>query len=164
MGVGKHRAAAISALATGVIVLVAWGHSMGQEPDEIRAARDQLRGEWVATRIRAGEDRLAEGPAVSSCRVEFDGKAVAFRGMIEGVDARGAFLIDPASRPRRIDLKMDRGWVVGIYELEGDTLTLCITPIALPERLGVPGRDRPARIRPAEGHHIYEFRRAGPGG
>jgi len=162
MSVVKHRAAAVAILAAGVVALVAWGRSQANETAEIRAARDRLQGRWVATLVQAGANQKTGGDA-AGCRIAFDGKAVAFRDMIGGLGGRGTYLIDPQGDAGKIDLKLDAGWSIGVFELSDDRLGLAVNPLALPERLGVPTRGRPRRVHPGEGCLIYAFRRADPG-
>jgi hypothetical protein len=162
MSVGKHRVAAVSILAAGVVALIAWGRSQADETAEIRAVRDQFEGRWVAALVQAGGNRKVGG-AASDCRIQFEGKSVSFRGMIGGIDARGTYLIAPKGVPGTIDLKLDAGWSIGVFAVAGDRLALTINALALPERLGVPTRGRPDGIRAGEGFHLYVFRRAEPG-
>jgi uncharacterized protein (TIGR03067 family) len=159
MSVRNHRIAAVSILVAGVVVLIAWGRSMAIDSDRVRAVRDQFQGAWVASLVQAGANRTAEGKAAEGCRVEFDGKAVVFHRMVDDIDASGTFYLDP-SLDGRVDFKLDAGWIVGLFELSGDTLTLCLNPFAPPERLGVPTIPRARKLRSDEHRHLYVFRRA----
>ncbi len=161
MSVGKHRVVAVSILAVGTLTLLAWGRSMAHDPVGIQSVRDRLRGAWVATKVEAGGKQKAEVDAAAT-RVEFAGKEVAFRSLIEGGDAHGTYFVDPAAKPAKIDFKLDAGWVVGVYRLSADELTLCVNPLALPERLGVPTRYRPRQLGAGKDHHRYVFRKATP--
>ena len=158
MSVRNHRIAAVSILAAGLVVLLAWGRSMAVDSDEVRAVRDQFRGAWVASLVQAGPNRKVEGKAAEGCRVEFEGNAVVFRGMVDDVEARGTFYLDP-SLDGRVDFKLDAGWIIGLFEVSGDTLTLCMNPFAPPERLGVPTLARPRKLHSDEHRHLYIFRR-----
>jgi hypothetical protein len=163
MSVAKHRLAAVSILVTGVVILVAWGRSQANETAAIRTIRDQFQGRWVATLIDAGDHRKVEGPMASSCGIEFDGKSVLFRQMIGGSDARGTYLIQRRNDSARIDLKLDAGWQIGIFEVGPDRLALAVNALALPERLAAPSRGRPTYFGGGKGQHLYVFRRAMPG-
>jgi uncharacterized protein (TIGR03067 family) len=49
---------------------------------------------------------------------------------LDGQRVEGRFQLDPASRPKAIDVTFQLGnaaSMVGIYELDGDNWTLCIT-------------------------------------
>lgn len=162
MSVRNHRIAAVTFLMTGTLILAAWGRSQANDPAKVRAVRDRLDGAWVATSVQAGARGTRSGAEAAGTRVEFDGKTVVFRGLIEGGDARGTYFVDPASSPPRVDFKLDAGWVIGVYELTEDGLTLNVVPLALPERLGVPTRYRPPGVEADKDHNRYVFRRAMP--
>jgi uncharacterized protein (TIGR03067 family) len=163
MSLRNHRIAAISIVAAEIVVLFAWGRSMGNDSADVRAIRDKLQGSWVASLVQAGDHRKAEGPAGSGCRVEFDGKSVVFHGLIGDIDARGTYYIEPSAHPDWVDFKLDAGWIVGIYEVDGDTLKVAMNAFALPERLGVPTQFRPRKLHGGDGRHYYVFRKAMPG-
>ncbi len=163
MSLRNHRIAAVSIVAAEIVVLLVWGRSMGNDAPDVRAVRDRFQGAWVATLVQAGENRKAEGKAVEHCRVEFDGKSVVFHGLVDDIDARGTYYIEPSTHPDWVDFKLDAGWIVGIFEVKDDTLQLSMNPFALPERLGVPTRYRPRKLHPGEDRHYYVFRRAKPG-
>jgi uncharacterized protein (TIGR03067 family) len=158
MSVRKHRIAALSILVSGVIVLLAWGRSMAIDSGEILMVREKFQGPWVASSIKAGVLREVKGDEAEACSVVFDGKAATFRGMVGNIDASGTFYIE-SSHPGWIDLKLDAGWIVGIYQIEGETLKLCLNPFAGPERLGIPTLSRPRDFDPGERRHVYVFRK-----
>ncbi len=162
MSVGKHRVAALAILATGTLGVFAWGRSMDVDPPEVQAVRDRLDGAWVATRVQADANGAGGTATAAPARVEFAGRAVVFRGLVEGMDGRGTYYIEPDKSPDWIDMKLDAGWIVGLFHLDGDRLTLCLNPLAQPERLGVPNRPRARAIGPATGRNYYVFRRAKP--
>jgi uncharacterized protein (TIGR03067 family) len=159
MSVRRHRIVAVSILAGGVIVLLAWGRTMAVDSGEVRVAREKFQGTWVASSIKAGVLRPLEGSEAEACSVTFDGKSVAFRGMVDNINASGTFYIE-AAHPAWVDFKLDAGWIVGVYQFDGETLKLCLNPFAAPERLGVPTLPRPRDFDPGERRHLYVFRRA----
>ena len=110
--------------------------------------------------MEEGENLKLEGKAAESCQVEFDGNKVVFRELIGGFNARGTFFFERPKAGAKIDFKLDAGWIIGIYEVDGDTLKLCLNAFSLPERLGVPTRYRPRKLKPGEDRHYYVFRRA----
>ena len=159
MSVRKHRIAAVTLLVGEVIGLVAWGQSMAYESTEVRAVRDRFRGAWVASSIEVGELGQVKRSKLEGCSVVFDGKAVAFRGLVGGIDAKGTFYVE-ASHPNWVDFKLDAGWIVGIFAFENDTLKVCVNPFGPPERLGVPTIPRPRRFDPTGHRFVYVFRRS----
>jgi len=162
MSVREHRIAAVTFLVTGTLIVFAWGRSQANESGEIRAARGRLEGRWIATSVRASARGERSGPDAARTGIDFDGRNVVFRGLIEGGDARGTYLIDPKARPPRVDFKLDAGWVIGVYEATGDRLILNVVPLALPEQLGVPTRYRPRSVGADKDHNRYAFRRGTP--
>jgi uncharacterized protein (TIGR03067 family) len=162
MSVRNHRIAAVSILAAGVVVLFAWGRSMAVDYPEIQADRNQLQGVWSATLIEVGEHSKLEGESAEACRVEFDGKKVAFHHLIDDIDARGTYLVERSKDLSKVDFKLDAGWLVGVYEVKGETLKLCLNPFSLPERLGVPTRPRPKSLKSGDGRHFYTFHKVAP--
>ena len=119
-------------------------------------ARAELQGEWVAVSLQkdgtpvqvepdtiryvfVGNTIINTGPAVSSVRIPYQ--------------------VDPAKKPRQIDLQFSGGaigpWVAqGIYRLEEHTLTLCY---------GGPNVGRPTEFtaRPGEGRTLLVLKRPG---
>ena len=158
MNVRKHRIAAVTILVGEILGLVAWGRSMAHESAGVRAVRDRIDGHWLASAIEVGGFGQVEGARAAACSAVFDGKTVAFRDLVGGINARGTYYIE-SSHPGWIDLKLDAGWIVGRYQLEGDTLTLCLNPFAPPEQLGVPTLPRPRRIDPSGRRFVYVFQR-----
>ena len=163
MNLRNHRIAATSIVAAEIVVLLIWGRSMGNDSVDVQAVRNKFQGAWVASLVQAGDHRKVEGLAAEHCRVVFDGKSVVFHGLIDDIDARGTYLIDPSANPGKVDFKVDAGWIIGVYEVSGDSLKLCVNAFAPPERLGVPTRYRPRKLHPGDDRHYYIFRRANPG-
>ena len=77
--------------------------------------------------------------------------------MVGHIDASGTFYIE-AAHPGWIDFKLDAGWIVGLYQFDGETLKLCLNPFAPPERLGVPTLPRPKGFYSGDVRHVYVFR------
>jgi uncharacterized protein (TIGR03067 family) len=157
LSVRNHRIAAISILLVGVFLVLALGQSMARDSSEIQAVRDRLQGVWVASLAEEGEHLKLEGKAAEPCQVEFDGDKVVFRELIGGFNARGTYFFERPKAGAKIDFKLDAGWIIGIYEVEGDTLKLCLNAFSLPERLGVPTRPQPKKFQSGNGRHIYVF-------
>jgi uncharacterized protein (TIGR03067 family) len=70
------------------------------------------------------------------------------------VAGRWRLTLDPSKSPRAIDLKEDRGnsLLLGVYELEGDTLTLCYGSVGR-------AKGRPADLKARQGVCIEVLRR-----
>ncbi len=108
--------------ALGVIGLV---HLLADEPKSDDKAK--LQGVWKVTSLESqGEKAPAE--AASGVRFVFDGDKLVIQ---QGDDGRTAaeFKLNSAVTPKTIDLTNaeEKKTVLGIYELDGDTLKLCLT-------------------------------------
>ena len=119
---------------------------------------DQLRmleGEWRFVALQVdGVDMPAA--ASSSSLILIDGDH--FRTESPGANYDGVFTIDAAVEPMRIDIEFVEGpeagnWSYGIFELNGDQLTIC---------LGLTGASRPSGFstKPGSGHALERLRRA----
>ena len=162
MSVARHRIAASAILLFASLALVAVGRTMTQDSPEVANVRSLLDGKWVATRVEASQSVVAQGANAANTSVEFAGHLVHFQGLVEGVNAQGTYVIDPSTQRGNVDFKVDAGWMLGIYSLQGDELTLCVNALKLPEQLGVPTRGRPEGLHQAPGRYLYQFRRATP--
>jgi uncharacterized protein (TIGR03067 family) len=91
--------------------------------------QEKIQGVWkILSEVENGTD----APPRRNVRVRFQFTADKFI-ITEGDDKRqGAYKLDPARRPSTIELVADDGpnkgkKALGIYQLSGDTLTLCLT-------------------------------------
>lgn len=132
------------------------------EPPSTEAARAELarhQGTWAVTSFVREGKATPDEVARSIVRV-VEGDHVVWKR--EGKSFAGTGLsLDPAASPAAIDVIPDGGrtrgeHVLGIYRLEGDTLTICMSD---------PGRPRPTAFEaPAKsGHTLMTFRRVKPG-
>jgi uncharacterized protein (TIGR03067 family) len=95
-------------------------------PDPLVIESERLQGTWavVATEYRG---RGLSGEGLNSQKVVFDGDAVTFHDAGKATKLR--YKLDPTKEPRAIDFYplegKVKGPILGIYELDGDTLRLC---------------------------------------
>ncbi len=111
--------------------------------DDVKKELDRLKGKWTVV------------------SVERDGKALAnFKDGVRTMDGEkytlapktgaalmGTFKIDPGKKPKVMDMMPADGQykgktLLGIYELDGDTLKICF---------GEPGKDRPSEFTSTAG-------------
>jgi uncharacterized protein (TIGR03067 family) len=98
--------------------------SLGPDPGAAEAAK--LQGTWavLATEFRG---RGVPGQGLDSQKVVFDGDTVTFHD--GGKATKMRYKLDPTLKPRAIDYVppegKEKGPILGIYELDGDTLRLC---------------------------------------
>ena len=124
---------------------------------EVRKELKRLEGTWeVVFLVVDGEEKPPEGP--------FKGLQVVMTGDQRVVKAgavaitQETFQIDPAARPRRMDLSiaqgMSKGQVIqGIYDLDGETLRVC---------LAMKGGPRPTEMvsKPGSGYTLLTHKSA----
>jgi uncharacterized protein (TIGR03067 family) len=115
----------------------------------------RLEGEWQFDRLQVDGNTMPAA-ALAASRVLIDGD----RFRTESVEAvyEGVFTIDVEAQPARIDIEFVEGpeagnWSYGIYELDGDRLTIC---------LGLTGVSRPEAFKTSagSGHALEQLRRA----
>jgi RNA polymerase sigma factor (sigma-70 family) len=90
---------------------------------QARTDKDRLQGTWVAVSAEKG-GKAAPDEFLTSLKITFAGDKITVRG---GGDAKeGTFKLDPAKKPKEIDLMHEGKTAQGIYRLDGDKLTLCL--------------------------------------
>jgi uncharacterized protein (TIGR03067 family) len=101
-------------------------------PKEKPAVKDEdaILGTWSFEKIDTGDEGGENGPPqeqLAKMRLEFkkDGKMTISRGEA-GKEKNGTYKLDPTAKVKSIDLIDERRTSPGIYELNGDTLKLCI--------------------------------------
>ena len=117
-----------------------------------------LQGDWRFESLEIDGAAVPAG-ALTRSRLLFDGDR--FRMESPEGNYEGMFALDVDARPPQIDIEFIEGpeagtLCYGLYELDGDRLTLC---------LGVAGASRPTGFatRPGSGHALERLRRASAG-
>jgi RNA polymerase sigma factor (sigma-70 family) len=111
--------------------------------DEAPKDDEKIVGTWTVESYEEGGQKAAEG-AIKEARVTFaaDGKMTAKQG---GREQEYTYKLDPAKNPKEFSMMNDKGQTaLGIYKLDGDTLTICVN------RIG----DRPTEFASKEGTAI----------
>jgi uncharacterized protein (TIGR03067 family) len=110
---------------------------------DAKADKDKLQGTWefVSGQFGGKEVEGAEAEGIKKVKFVFKGDKVTAKTECE-------YTINPATKPKQIDLKVDegppqeRGTWKGIYELKGDEFTLC---------MAMPNADRPTEFATKQG-------------
>jgi uncharacterized protein (TIGR03067 family) len=139
----------LSVLAASLILV--WGAG-AQDKKEL----EKLEGKWIVVSVE--RDGKADESLKDAVRVNTadrytltpkDGKAIA-----------GTFKIDPATKPKSMDMMPGEGrykgmTLLGIYDLEGETLKICFAE---------PGKERPKEFtsKPGSGVVLAVHHRAKP--
>jgi uncharacterized protein (TIGR03067 family) len=145
---------AIVSLAAGAGLPAAAG---GADDEAVKKELAALAGTWKPTSAETDGRKLSD-EELKDVTVTYDaaGKFSVRRG--GEVLYAGTFKIDPAKKPKAIDYTQtseggNQGMtVLGIYEVQGDTLRVCTTP---------PGQGRPPEFsaKPGSGHFLRSYKR-----
>jgi RNA polymerase sigma factor (sigma-70 family) len=125
------------------------------EPKKAKSDKERLQGRWPALSLEGANGKVeGKGSEADRFKLVFDGDDYVFEGAFGtmGGDAKGTFKLDPKKTPKEIDLESQQGRMVGIYELDGDTLKLCLNKVGVAER--------PTEFTADETRFVYVFKRA----
>ncbi len=122
--------------------------------DEAKQQAEKFKGTWGAiSYVQGGQgEEEKTAPQESPVRWVFKGDNVTFLADVEGASPKGSFKLDPSKKPKAIDIVFPAApgdkqgqTVLGIYELDGDTLKLCYDP---------EGTKRPAEFKSKAGSKL----------
>jgi uncharacterized protein (TIGR03067 family) len=96
---------------------------------EKKEDRDQFQGTWEVVKLEQTGQDFADWVKGESPTMTYDGDKYTFKG--KTVLERGEFKLDPKAKIPTLDYTITEGEhkgkrQLGIYKLEGDTLTLCL--------------------------------------
>jgi uncharacterized protein (TIGR03067 family) len=113
---------------------------------------EKLQGTWQLVSAETN-GKKAPGEQVRKVRVVIRGDKHTVCFGEKSVAEEVPFRIDPTKRPKTVDdLLPDGKRILGIYEVNGDTLRSCVAPV---------GKDRPTQFsaEAGSGHTLRVFRR-----
>src|SRR5579859_4664880 len=116
-------------------------------------------GTWVVTAVEISGNKIPEGDLQKApSRVAIQGRHWLLKA--PGREETGSFTVDEAKEPKQMDVKPVDGPNAGktfqaIYQLEGDTMTVCYA---------APGQDRPATFETKDkpGYWMNVYKREKP--
>jgi|SRR5579864_83773 len=96
------------------------------DPKLLKSDEEKLRGTWRC--VSAEQDEKPARPEfASSIKLSFEKDGFVW-SQDDGEGERGTFKVDPSNTPMTIDLIFSPGAInrFGIYQIEGNTLKLCV--------------------------------------
>jgi uncharacterized protein (TIGR03067 family) len=111
--------------------------------EEKKSDEDKIQGTWKALSGEHGGKKAPE-EALKGFRMTFaaGGKLTV---LAHGNTEEGTFKLDATKKPKQIDLTTEDKSLKGIYELDGDTLKLCVDEEG----------SRPTEFKSPEGTKVY---------
>jgi uncharacterized protein (TIGR03067 family) len=95
-----------------------------ETPDEVMAkAKAALKGAWQVTSLEEGGNQIPAGITLQLKHVFHDEAIIMVVGEKEKL---AQYKLDPTASPKTIDIIRKDEVTLGIYELEGDTLRICL--------------------------------------
>jgi uncharacterized protein (TIGR03067 family) len=121
-------------LLSGTVGLVFLAAAGVQDTDlAIKKDKASLKGAWKFESFETAEGKKDD---IDGATLSFDADKIEYK---KGDEIRkGTFTINPAGKPKEIDLKADDKEMLGIYKIVQETLTMCICM--------EPGQARPAKF------------------
>jgi uncharacterized protein (TIGR03067 family) len=107
-----------SVLALAMIVVVPLALAPAQDGKD---DQKQIQGTWKL--VEAKENGNANDKLQGLILIFRDGKVTVKKG--DEVKLEGRYKLDPSKSPKWIDLITDKVTFLGIYQIKGDTLTIC---------------------------------------
>ncbi len=94
--------------------------------DAAKADAAKLQGTWQVTKFIDHSEEAAPAAEIEHMAFEFKGDRVTMRRTKDDPGREGKYTLDPAKRPKSIDIDFGVPVSEGIYKLDGDTLTICV--------------------------------------
>jgi uncharacterized protein (TIGR03067 family) len=140
----------ISLLTIGLIFLA------GQVFADDKADKDKIQGEWtLVTMEDNGESQKITEDSEHFIKLKIEGDKLL--ATIGGAEHNTTFVLDSSKKPKTIDVTIKGGdqdgtVMKGFYEMNGDTLKICIGSTEKP--------DRPAEFKSKDEVKVLTFKRA----
>jgi len=92
--------------------------------DPAKKEQTQLQGAWIVVSAERGGKALDE---LKDSRVKVEGDKLTITVASKKKEETARFKLNPTTKPKQIDILEGQTAALGIYSLEGDTLTICWT-------------------------------------
>jgi uncharacterized protein (TIGR03067 family) len=136
-------------LVVGLVLVV------GQAKADDKADKDKLQGTWsLVMREKDGQNEAVKEDSEEYIKIKIDGDK--FLATLNNGDHEMAYVLDSSKKPKTIDLTLKGGdqdgkVMKGFFELDGDTLKICIG--------GTEAPDRPAEFKSKDEVKVFTFKR-----
>lgn len=126
----------------GVFLILTTPLLLSAGDDDAKKVLKALEGKWTTAEVEAGGKVFPKGTFDFTMVIGADGKST---GKMPTGEFQFTITVDPKKKPRTMDNLHETGAdkgkkQYGIYKLEGDKLTVCMTP------RGAPESDRPTEF------------------
>jgi uncharacterized protein (TIGR03067 family) len=134
------------------IALLLGADKADKPANDVKKDLDLFQGTWIVVSLET-EGGKVEGDAVKGSKLTVKGNDFTFDSM--GVIYKGTFKIDPAKKPKEMDITFTEGPEKGkseqvLYEVDADTYKLCLKP---------GGGERPKAFKATDGCIIEVLKR-----
>jgi len=145
-----------------VLIVLAAAPLVAADPDVVRKELKALQGTWQTVAMEAGGKPFPkDGIPTFTIVIAGDGKSI---GRMPQEEFRFTMIVDPRKNPKTIDNHHESGAQkgkkqYGVYKLEGDKFTVCMTP------RGAAESDRPKDFATKDtANVVFVFERVKQGG
>src|SRR5262245_17345815 len=115
-----------------LLIVAAAGLTTADDPKtKVPDPQKELQGTWKYIAGERDGEKVPDREIARAPKLVIEGEKYTFKAGDEG--ETGTIKLDPAKKPKTIDLAITSGpdkdkKQVGIYQVEGDTLKLCVAP------------------------------------
>jgi RNA polymerase sigma factor (sigma-70 family) len=136
---------------------VVLGPSVVVADDKPKSDLDKLKGTWQAESFEGVAGKAeGKGSEADLFKLTVDGEKFTFEGIF-GMGrgpAKGTLKLYPTKSPKTFDMTTPEGKLIGIYELDGDELKICLNKIGI--------KDLPTEFTATDSRFVIVFKRDKP--